>query len=78
MPLYACALSKEQILNEVWESSPLVGSSSKSMDGFVIISYPIEVLLRSPPEIPRLIHPPISEFAQAYKPIISTISSTER
>ena len=33
------------------ESRPDVGSSSKIMEGSVISSTPIEVLLRSPPEI---------------------------
>lgn len=33
------------------ESRPEVGSSNKIIDGSVISSTPIEVLLRSPPEI---------------------------
>jgi len=58
MPLSASVFMRAMILAEVEESNPLVGSSSISNDGSVMSSYPIETLLRSPPESPFLSHPP--------------------
>jgi hypothetical protein len=63
------------ILKEVVLSSPLVGSSHNRKFGSVINSYPILVLLRSPPEIPFIRIPPILVFLQFLRPNLSTISS---
>ena len=53
---------------DVSESSPLVGSSKNIKDGLVINSTPIDVLFRSPPEIPLIITFPISVSAHLVKP----------
>ena len=53
---------------DVSESSPLVGSSRKIKDGLVISSTPMDVLFRSPPEIPLIIVLPIRVSAQFIMP----------
>ena len=54
------------IYKALTESNPDVGSSSKRILGSEISSYPIEVLLRSPPDIPFFNIPPIVVSAQFY------------
>ena len=48
-----------QMFFAIKESRPLVGSSSKIILGSVISSTPMDVRLRSPPEIVFLRKPPI-------------------
>lgn len=52
--------------NAVVESRPDVGSSISKSYGFVISSYPIEVLFRSPPESPLSNTFPKTVFSQSY------------
>ena len=59
----------------VEESSPVVGSSRKSIEGFVSSSTPIEVRFLSPPEIPLIISFPTYVFAHFWIPS-STISDS--
>ena len=49
--LWAISLKSLQIFTALNESKPDVGSSSRIKLGSVINSTPIDVLLRSPPEI---------------------------
>lgn len=46
----------------IWESRPVVGSSRNRNEGELISSKAIDVLLRSPPEIPRLITVPTLKY----------------
>jgi len=46
--------------NAVNESNPLVGSSNINTSGLVNNSVAMEVRLRSPPEIPFMVTPPIN------------------
>lgn len=62
------------ILKAVEESRPLVGSSQSKKCGSVISSYPMLVLLRSPPEIPFFSCPPIQVFWQCLSPSLCIIS----
>lgn len=64
------------IFRAVKESKPVVGSSKNSIGGLVTNSTPIDVLLRSPPDTPLIIDPPILVFAQLYIPNFFIISST--
>eukprot|EP00951_Prasinocladus_malaysianus_P035425 scaffold365140_cov55-Prasinocladus_malaysianus.AAC.1 len=43
----------------VVESRPEVGSSRKMMEGLMSISWPTLTRLRSPPETPRIMNPPM-------------------
>lgn len=52
MPRSASFFNSWQIFRAEKESSPDVGSSRNMMLGFVISSYPMDVLFLSPPEIP--------------------------
>ena len=54
------------IYKAVEESSPLVGSSNKRRLGFVMSSYPIEVLFLSPPDNPLMKNPPTIVFLHAF------------
>lgn len=65
MPRFASCLSVLRMRMDVEESRPLVGSSRNMSDGFVMSSYPIETLFRSPPEMPLRKTPPISWSQQA-------------
>lgn len=49
-------------------SSPVVGSSKKITLGSVSNSTPMDVLFRSPPEIPRIKEFPTLVFAHFYRP----------
>lgn len=64
MPLLASCFSIFVIYSAVIESNPEVGSSKMSKLGFVISSYPTEVLFLSPPDSPFLITLPIGVFLQ--------------
>ena len=55
------------IFNDVVLSKPDVGSSQRRKLGSVINSYPIDVLLRSPPEIPLTVAPPIIVSRQFWR-----------
>jgi|LauGreDrversion4_2_1035121.scaffolds.fasta_scaffold392998_1 hypothetical protein len=57
-----------QILLAIKESRPEVGSSSINTDGSVISSTPIEVRLRSPPEMVFFKPPPIRVSAHFSRP----------
>ena len=59
-------------------SKPDVGSSSTSSDGSVTNSTPIEVRLRSPPEIVLCSSDPIGVCSHFYKPSSFMISSILR
>lgn len=48
------------------ESRPEVGSSSNNNEGSTRISYPILVLLRSPPDIPPINPPPTRVFRHLF------------
>lgn len=58
IPLSASYFNNYTIFKAVVESKPLVGSSSNKHDGFVINSYPIDVLFLSPPDNPFIKYPP--------------------
>ena len=58
IPLFASCFINLIIFKAVEESNPLVGSSNINKEGFVIISYPIEVLFLSPPDNPFMKYPP--------------------
>ena len=64
IPLFASYLNILEIYSAVCESRPEVGSSRISKLGFVISSYPIEVLFLSPPDSPFLMTFPIGTFLQ--------------
>ena len=76
MPLLASVLSSFAILRAVEESNPLVGSSKKSRDGFVMSSNPIDVLLRSPPDSPLDMKPPSLWSQHFYRPSLQMTEST--
>ena len=76
MPLLASVLSSFTNLRAVEESRPLVGSSRKSRDGFVISSNPIDVLLRSPPDSPLDMKPPSLWSQHFCKPSLQMMEST--
>jgi len=64
MPLFASCRNILEIYSAVCESRPEVGSSNISKLGFVISSYPIEVLFLSPPDRPFFITFPMGTFIQ--------------
>ena len=55
-------------LRAVLLSRPEVGSSKMHKFGFLIKSYPIEVLFLSPPESPLINLPPTGVSTHSYKP----------
>ena len=59
LPDLAKSFKTSIMFKAIYESSPVVGSSRKIKFGFVTSSTPIDVLLRSPPEIPLMSGPPI-------------------
>lgn len=75
IPSYASFLSILQILKAVELSRPLVGSSKSIKLGFVINSYPMQVLFLSPPEILFRLNPPIFWFLQLASYNLFIISS---
>ena len=76
MPLSASSLRHYTTRKAEAESRPLVGSSSKSKDGFVISSYAIEVRFLSPPDMPLCIHPPIYVSWQSVRPSLCSTDLT--
>jgi hypothetical protein len=75
-PRRASFLRSNTIRRAVDESRPLVGSSSSKREGSVISSYPIDTLFLSPPEMPRINHPPTRVFSQDLMLSLSIIEST--
>jgi len=62
LPLLARSLKSSITEHAVNESRPVVGSSKNIKLGSVMSSTAIDVLLRSPPEIPLRFELPILEF----------------
>lgn len=62
LPSYVNSLKISTNTEAVYESKPVVGSSKKIIIGSVMISTPIDVLLRSPPDTPLISGPPIFVF----------------
>lgn len=76
IPRLLSCFSSLIIRSEVDESRPLVGSSSSNKEGFVINSYPIDILFLSPPETPLRSHPPTIVSAHDYKESLLITLST--
>ena len=68
LPVIANCFKYFIITKEVKESIPVVGSSIITIGGFETISYAIEVLFLSPPDIPFDRTLPIRESAHFSKP----------